>query len=234
MEQENGWVKNGELIRWTILEFSLWRSRALILFAESLNVRFSVGIEKLPAAFLPRRSEFGRRDVPVWPAFLRNGTQVLAEIFERGAAEKPVTVVDLINDKAGLEDNHVGNHGIVDRIGVFGDVEIFLDHAPRVGKERPVGAHSASVLIGQSDVVGAYRDKPAIGDFELTMEFHQPFRLPAILRTKPSTAEDQNHGMLRLQFGELTAFRGVVGKFIIGEDGPWNDVRSHMMRTRYG
>jgi hypothetical protein len=30
-----------------------------------------------------------------------------------------------------------------------------------------------------------------------------------------------------LQFGELAAFRGVVGKFIVGEDSPGNDVRSH-------
>jgi hypothetical protein len=33
--------------------------------------------------------------------------------------------------------------------------------------------------------------------------------------------------MLSLQFGELPAFRGVVGKLIIGESGPWNDVSSH-------
>jgi hypothetical protein len=30
-----------------------------------------------------------------------------------------------------------------------------------------------------------------------------------------------------LQFGELPALRGVVGKLIVGEDSPWNDVRSH-------
>jgi hypothetical protein len=32
---------------------------------------------------------------------------------------------------------------------------------------------------------------------------------------------------LSLQFGELPAFRGVVGKLIVGEDSPWNNVRSH-------
>ena len=57
-------------------------------------------------------------------------------------AEEPVAVVDLTNDKAGLEDNHVGDHGIVERISVFGDVEIFLDDTPRVGEERPVGTDS--------------------------------------------------------------------------------------------
>ena len=59
-------------------------------------------------------------------------------------AEEPVAVVDLINDKAGLEDNHVGDHGIVERISVFGDVEIFLDSTSRVEEERPVGTISAA------------------------------------------------------------------------------------------
>ena len=119
----------------------------LILFTESLDVRFAVRIEEFLAALLPRRFEFGRCDVPVRPAFLGNGTQVLAEIFQSGPAEEPVAVVDLINDKTGLEDNHVGDHGIVDRIRVFGDVEIFLDDTPRVGEERPVGTDSAAIFI---------------------------------------------------------------------------------------
>ena len=79
--------------------------------------------------------------------FFGNGTEVLAEIFQSGPAEEPVAVVDLINDKSGLEDNHVGNHGIVDRIGVFGDVEIFLDDPSRVGEEWPVGTDSAAIFI---------------------------------------------------------------------------------------
>src|SRR5271157_2401344 len=44
----------------------------------------------------------------------------------------------LINDKTELKNNHVGDHRIVDRIGVFGDVEIFLDDTRRVGEARPV------------------------------------------------------------------------------------------------
>jgi hypothetical protein len=46
----------------------------LILFTESLDVRFAVRIEEFLAALLPRRFEFGRCDVPVRPAFLGNGT----------------------------------------------------------------------------------------------------------------------------------------------------------------
>jgi hypothetical protein len=106
--------------------------RLLILFTESLDIGLAVRIEKFLAALLPRRFEFGGCDVPVRPAFLGNGTQVLAEIFESGPAPEPVAVVDLIDDETGLEDNHMGDHGIVGRIRIFGDVEIFLDDTPRV------------------------------------------------------------------------------------------------------
>ena len=105
----------------------------LILFTESLDVRFAVRIEEFLAAFLPRRFEFGRCDVPVRPAFLGNSTQVLAEIFHGGPTEKPIAVVDLINDETRLYHNHVGDHGIVEWVGVFSDVEIFLDFARRIG-----------------------------------------------------------------------------------------------------
>ena len=201
---------------------------ALILFTESLGVSFAVRVEEFLAALLPRRFEFGRGDVPVRPALLGNGAQVLAEIFQSGPAEEPISVVDLINDKTGLEDNHVRNHGIVDRVRVFGDVEVLLNDTPRVGEESPVGADSAAIFIRQSDIVGANRDKPAIGNLELTMEFSKPFRLPAVLGLETSAAEDENHRMLSLQFGELPAFCGVVGKLIVGEDNPWNNVRSHI------
>ena len=192
---------------------------------------FAVRIEEFLAALLPRRFEFGRCDVPVRPAFLGNRAQVLAEFFQSGPAEEPVAVVDLINDQTGLEDNHVGDHGIVDRVGVFGDVEIFLDDAPRVGEERPVRTDSAAIFIRLGDIVGADRDKPAIANLELTMELNKPFSLPAVLGAETSAAEDENHGMLSLQFGEFPAFRGVVGKLIVGEDRPWNDIWPHVISS---
>src|SRR6266446_5266456 len=196
----------------------------LILFTESLIVHFAVRIKEFLAALLPRRFEFWHCDVPVCPTFFGYGTEVLAEIFHSGPAEEPVAVVDLINDKTGLEDNHVGDHGIVGRIRVFGDVEIFLDDTPRVGEERPVGADSAAIFTRLSDIVGANGDKPAIGNLEFTMEFNKPFALPAVPGAKTSAAEGENHGMWSLQIGELPAFRGVVGKLIVGEFSPWNNV----------
>src|SRR5260370_26710133 len=206
----------------------------LILFTEGLDVRFAVRIEELLAALLPGRFEFGFCYVPVRPAFPGDRAQVLAQIFHSGPAQEPVAVVDLVNDKTGLEDNHVRDHGIVDGISVFGDVEIFLDDTPRVGEERPVGADSAAIFIRLSDIVGADRDQPAIGNLKLTMEFNKPFSLAAVLGAEPSAAEDENHWMLSLQFGELPPFRGVVGKLIVGEDSPWSNVRSHMRSSTVG
>jgi hypothetical protein len=58
--------------------------------------------EEFLAALLPRCFEFGRWDVPVRPAFFRNGTQVLAEIFHGGPTEEPIAVVDLMNGETGL------------------------------------------------------------------------------------------------------------------------------------
>src|SRR3984893_5970828 len=115
------------------------KSRILILLTDSLGVRLAVWIEELLPSLPPRRLEFGRRDVPVRPAFLGHGTQVLAEFLRRGPAEEPVAVVDLVNDKTGLQDGRVRNHRIVDRIGVLGDVEVLLDLPARVGEERPMG-----------------------------------------------------------------------------------------------
>ncbi len=74
----------------------------LILFSESLDVGFAVRVEEFLAALLPRCLEFGRSDVPVRPAFPGDGTEILAQIFDRGAAEEPVAVVGFINDQTGL------------------------------------------------------------------------------------------------------------------------------------
>src|SRR5580704_15316625 len=98
-----------------------------VLLPQRLSVCFSVGVEEILAAFLPSGFQFRRGDVPVGAAFFRNGAQILAEIFHRGPAEEPVAVVDLINDEARLEHNYMWDHGIVSSVGVFGNIEIFLN-----------------------------------------------------------------------------------------------------------
>jgi hypothetical protein len=62
------------------------------------------------------------------------------------------------------EDNHVGDHGIVERIRVLGDVEVLLDLTPRIRKERPVRADSGAIFIRLCDIVGGNRNQPAIGN----------------------------------------------------------------------
>src|SRR6266436_5001312 len=213
---------------------SLMAIPLLILFTEGLDVRLAVRIEEFLAAQLPRRFEFGRRDVPVRPAFLEDRTQVLAEFFQSGPSEEPIAHVDLINDELGLEDDDVGDHGIVERVGVFGNVEIFLDGTPHVREERPVGADAGAILIRLGDVVVVKRNQPAIANLQLTMECNKPFSLPAVLGAEASATEDEDHRMLSLQFGELPAFRGVVRKLVIGEGSPWNNVRSHMKSLTVG
>src|ERR1700738_3654619 len=90
-----------------------------------------------------------------------------------------------------------------------------------------MSADSSAVFIRLHNVVGADRDKSAIANLNLTMEFKKQLGLPAVLRAETAAAEDEHHGMLALQLGELPVFRRVVGKFVVGEDGPWNNVRSH-------
>jgi len=66
----------------------------------------------------------------------------------------------------------------------------------------PISTHpAAAIFICLSDIVGADRDKPAISDLKLAMEFDQPLSLPAVLGAVTSAAEDQNHRMRSLQFG---------------------------------
>ncbi len=187
------------------------------MFTESLGVRFAVRIEEFLAALLPRRFEFWGCDVPVRPAFLGNGTEVLPELFQRRPAKEPVAVVNLVNDKTGLEHNRVRNHRIVARIGVLSDVEIFLDLARRVGEKRPARADSGAKLIRLGDVVRANRDQPAIAYLELTVKLEKSFMLPAILGTITSAAENENRRMLSLEFRELPTLRRVIGKLVIGE-----------------
>ena len=114
----------------------------------------------------------------------------------------------------------MGDHGIIGWIRVFGDFEVFLDRARRVGEKRPVGANATAIFIGLSDVVGADGDETAISNFEFAMEFHEQFSLAAILRAETTAAEDQNHGMWSLQLGDPAVFAGVVGKFVVGKIAP--------------
>jgi hypothetical protein len=89
-------------------------------------------------------------------------------------------------------------------------------------------ADTAAIFVGLHDVVGADRDQPAITNLHLAVKLDKPLSLPALLGAESSAAEYENHRMLSLEFGELPAFRGVIGKLVVGEDSPWNHVGSHV------
>jgi hypothetical protein len=88
----------------------------------------------------------------------------------------------------------MGDHRIVGRIRIFGDVEIFLDDTPRVREEGPVSADTAAIFVRLSDVVRTDRDKPAIANLHLTMEFKKPFSLSAVLGQKPPRLRTRTMG----------------------------------------
>src|SRR6185503_3215111 len=78
------------------------------------------------------------------------------------------------------------------------------------------------------DGVRADRDEPAVPHLELAMEFKQPLRLAPVLGAVTAAAQDEDHRIRSLEFGELPALRGVIGKLVVGEQRPGNDVRSHL------
>ena len=86
------------------------------------------------------RSSFPACDIPIRSALLENGAQVLTQISERRAAEKPIAIVDLVHDEARFQNDYGRNHRIVFCIGVFCDVEILLHDSPGIREKRPVRA----------------------------------------------------------------------------------------------
>jgi hypothetical protein len=94
-----------------------------------------------------------------------------------------------------------------------------------------VSADTGTIFVRLSDVVGTDRDKPAITNLHLTMEFKKPFSLSPVLGAEAAAAQDEDHGMLALQLGEFPALRRLVGKFVVGENGPWNYIGPHKISS---
>src|SRR3954454_16195623 len=104
------------------------------------------------------------------------------------------------------------DHGIMRRVRIFGDVEILLHDAPRVGKKDPMSANASAILVCLNDVVRGYRDEPAVADLEVAIELEKAFRLTAVLWTITAPAQHQDHRVLTLQFGEHSPLGHVVGE----------------------
>jgi len=61
--------------------------------------------------------------------------------------------------RPGFQYDGVRNHRVVVRIGIFNDVEVFLDDATRIGKKRPVGVDAAPKFIRLGNIVSADCDQ---------------------------------------------------------------------------
>jgi hypothetical protein len=55
------------------------------------------------------------------------------------------------------------------------------------------------------------------------MKLKKQFMLSAVLGTVTAAAEDENHWMWSLQFGEPPTLRCVIGKLIVGKNSAWNN-----------
>jgi hypothetical protein len=205
----------------------------LVLFVERLNIGLAVWIKDRLALLAPGRFQRWRGDVPVGAAFLADRPQILPKLFHCRTAEIPVAVIDLMDDKAGLQHEDVRNHRIVNGIGIFGDVEIFLNDAPGIAEKWPVGADAAAVLIRLGDIVCADGDEPAIADLHLTVELQQAFGVSPIFRAERAAAEDEHHWIIALQLSKPSMPGGMIAQFIVGQNCSGDDVGSHMNASKF-
>ena len=102
----------------------------------------------------------------------------------------------------------------------------------RVRKKSPVGGKTAAIFIRLCNVVGTDGDEAAVGNFELAVELNKSFGLPAVFGAGAAPAENENHRMLSLQFGKLPGVSRRDRKARSRGRCCGNDVRSHMDSSR--
>jgi hypothetical protein len=76
--------------------------------------------------------------------------------------------------------------GIVERVGVFLDVQIHLQLPRRVREKGPRGANAAPEVVRVEEVVRGYRDESAVSDLHFMVQSQQPFVLLALFGTVSS------------------------------------------------
>src|SRR3989442_7781389 len=173
-------------------------------------------------------------EVPVGPAALQDGAQVVAQLFDGGPAEEPVAHVDLVDAQARIGHERVRDHRVVVRVSVLGDVEVLLHLAAWIGKEGPARADAGAELVRLGQAVSADGHQPAVPDLHLAMKLQEPFHLQPVLGTEASAAEYQHQRVGPLQLGELAAIAAVIGQLIVRERRSRNDVGSHFRSSRSG
>src|SRR5712664_2777961 len=146
----------------------------LLLLGKDLGVALAVRIEARLVALLPGSLQLRLTGVPVGPAALQDGAQVVAQLFDGGPAEEPVAHVDLVDAQARLEHERVRDHRVVVRVGVLGDVEVLLHLATWIGEEGPARADAGAELVRLGQAVSADGHQPAIPDLHLAMKLQEP------------------------------------------------------------
>src|ERR1700731_2247068 len=94
---------------------------------------FAQGVKAVMGTLCPSGFQVGPGDVPVGTTLPQHGAQVLPKLFDGRSAKKPVAVIDLEYNQTWFEDDDIRNHRIVLGVRVFGDVEVLLNLASRIG-----------------------------------------------------------------------------------------------------
>src|SRR5882724_10904706 len=92
-----------------------------------------IRIKAVTFTLFPSGFQLGPGDVPVRTALPQHSTQLLPKLFDGRSAKKPVAVIDLEYNQTWFEDDDMRDHRIVLRVGVFGNVEVLLNLACRIG-----------------------------------------------------------------------------------------------------
>src|SRR5581483_5889811 len=84
-------------------------------------------MESRQVARVPRLAKSGGAEVPVGADLAHYGPQVVPEVNDRRPPPKPIAVIDAVYNQTRLEHESVRNHRIVLRVGIFRDVQVFLN-----------------------------------------------------------------------------------------------------------
>ena len=119
----------------------------------SLSLARGIWIEVRLFVGIPRFTHSQGGEIPIWPDVHRGFPKVLTQVLNRWSTKEPVTVVDLEYLKTRLEYDRVRDHGVVMRVCVLLDIQIFLNFAVIVRKERPLSVQSGTKLIGLQQII---------------------------------------------------------------------------------
>src|ERR1700722_18569140 len=98
-------------------------------------------MKRREVARVPRLAESGSLQIPIRPNLARHCAKVVPQIDDRWPAPEPIAVIDAVNDQPRLQHQRMRDHRVVFGVGIFRDIELFLNRSFRVGEEGPLGAH---------------------------------------------------------------------------------------------